>query len=499
MKRVLIANRGEIAVRIMRTCRVMGIETVAVCSEPDHEALHTRMADTVVNIGPAPAVESYLVIHKLIKAAKDAGADAVHPGYGFLSENAEFAQAVLDAGLTWVGADPATIEVMGDKVAARELMENAGVPVVPGVQNLGESAEELRDAAAKVGYPLMIKAAHGGGGKGMRVVAGEDELETAVESARREATAAFGNGTVYMEKCLIKPRHIEFQIFGDSQGQAIHLMERECSIQRRHQKILEETPAPGLDDALRQRMGDAAVAAARAVNYVGAGTVEFMVLETGEFYFLEMNTRLQVEHPITEARFGVDLVAGQLRVAAGEPLPWGQEDLVSRGHAIEARLYAEDPAAGFLPATGLLVRYRPPEGPWIRHDSGVSEGDEVTPHYDPMLAKLTVLGSTRQQAIDRLVQALREWEIHGVVTNCDFLTALVSHPEFVKGEVHTGFIQAHYGDGWSPDEANTLDAALALAVAGLFIQSDGVEHGQGPGRGDRFSPWTGLGGWRMGS
>jgi acetyl-CoA carboxylase biotin carboxylase subunit len=498
VKRVLIANRGEIAVRIMRTCRVMGIETVAVCSEVDKDALHTHLADEVVQIGPAAAVESYLVIEKLIEAAKAASADAVHPGYGFLSENASFAQAVVDAGLIWVGPEPATIKVMGDKVAARALMEEAGVPVVPGVQELGAKAKDWHAAAKRLGYPLMVKAAHGGGGKGMRVVADASELEAALDAARREAAGAFGDSTVYLEKYLSKPRHVEFQVFGDPQGQVIHLMERECSIQRRHQKILEETPAPGLDEGLRTRMGEAAVAAAKAVNYVGAGTVEFMLLETGEFYFLEMNTRLQVEHPITEARLGVDLVAAQLLVADGQALPWTQEELVPRGHAIEARLYAEDPAAGFLPATGTLVRYRPPEAPWVRHDSGVVEGDEVSPHYDPMLAKLTVWGATRQEAVDRLAQALQDWQIHGVVTNCDFLSALVGHPEFIAGKVHTGFIQTHYGDGWCPDPLSLLDAAVALAVADTLATKDGTESAQGPVRGDRFSPWRHLGAWRLG-
>lgn len=499
MKRVLVANRGEIAVRVGRACRAMGLETVAVYSEADAGALHVREADFAVCVGPAPAVESYLRADAILEAATRAGADAIHPGYGFLSENAAFARAVEEAGLIWVGPPPDAIASMGSKIASRAQMAAAGVPVVPGVNHLPDDPAARAQAAASLGYPVLVKASAGGGGKGMRGVDDPSELEEAVAGARREAGAAFADATVYLEKRLIRPRHVEIQVIADQHGTVLHLLERECSIQRRHQKVVEECPSPALDPELRRQMGEAAVAAARAVGYVGAGTVEFMLDERGSFYFLEMNTRLQVEHPVTEEVLGIDLVAAQLRVAQGEQLQWTQAELTPRGHAIEVRIYAEDPARGFLPATGTLLRYRPPAGPGLRHDGGVAEGDVVSPHYDPMLAKLIAYGETRDAAIGRMREALRRFEIHGVITNLDFLQALCAHPAFQAGATHTGFIDEHFGgDGWSPEPLGD-DALIAIALAEILGSRGASSAGQGAGRGDLVSPWRTLGPWRGGA
>ncbi|MCB9728990.1 MAG: acetyl-CoA carboxylase biotin carboxylase subunit [Deltaproteobacteria bacterium] len=496
MKRVLIANRGEIAVRVGRACRAMGLETVAVCSEADAGALHVREADQAVCVGPAAAIESYLLPDAILAAARDTGADAIHPGYGFLSENAGFARAVLDAGLLWVGPPPDAIAAMGSKIESRARMAAAGVPVVPGVDALPDDPDARAEAAAQLGYPVLVKASAGGGGKGMRGVAGPEELEAAVAGARREAGAAFADATVYLEKLLLRPRHVEIQVLADAHGAVLHLLERECSIQRRHQKVIEECPSPALDPALRERMGQAAVAAARAVGYVGAGTVEFMLDERGSFYFLEMNTRLQVEHPVTEEVVGIDLVAAQLRVAMGQPLPWTQQDIAPRGHAIEVRLYAEDPAREFLPATGTLLRYRPPTGPGLRHDGGVAEGDVVSPHYDPMLAKLIAVGETRDAARGRMLDALARFEVHGVTTNLGFLHALVAHPAFAAGDTHTGFIDEHFPEASRTAEAPDQDALIAIAVAELFGGGSARATTAGGGRGDTASPWHTLGAWR---
>lgn len=497
MKRVLIANRGEIAVRIARSCHALGMETVAVVSEADRDALHGRVMTHVVCIGPAEASASYLRVEAILDAAKQAGADAIHPGYGFLSENTGFARAVVEAGLTWIGPSPEAIDAMGSKIAARAAMMAAGVPVVPGA-DAPEEPEALLAAGDALGYPILVKASAGGGGKGMRAVHERESLLAAVAGARREAAAAFADDTVYMEKLLLRPRHVEVQIFGDTHGSVVHLLERECSIQRRHQKVLEECPSPALADSLRQRMGQAAVDAGAAVDYVGAGTVEFMLTEDNDFYFLEMNTRLQVEHPVTEEVLGVDLVAAQLSVAQGHPLPWTQEELEPRGHAIEVRLYAEDASRGFLPATGTLTRYVVPNGPGIRHDAGVEEGSEVSHHYDPMLAKLIVSGPDRAQAIGRLRAALNEWTIHGVVTNLPFLQKLVCHPAFMAGETHTGFIAEHFPDGVAADETPSDAALVALALAELLGDGSGggLAEGGGDSLADRFSPWRSLTGWR---
>ena len=441
--RLLVANRGEIARRIIRACRELGIHSIAVYSDADARSPHVVEADRAVRIGgPAPA-GSYLNIPALLEAARATGADAIHPGYGFLSERARFARAVEDAGLAFVGPPAAALERMGSKVGARRLMQDAGVPVVPGETVPDQSDAAVGAAALRVGLPALIKPAAGGGGIGMKVVRTERDLAALVPQARREALAAFGDGTLYVERLVERPRHVEFQIFADAHGQAVHLFERECSLQRRHQKVVEESPSPALQTPLRERMGAAAVAAARAAGYRNAGTVEFLLDGAGaepRFYFLEMNTRLQVEHPVTELVAGVDLVHAQLRVASGEPLPWAQGALSQRGHAIECRVYAEDPAQGFLPQAGPLLLYREPQGPGIRVDSGYREGSEVTVYYDPLIAKLIVHGETRETARHRAIAALRSFYILGIRTNIPFLLQLLDHPAFVAGTVDTTFL-----------------------------------------------------------
>ena len=477
--KVLIANRGEIAGRVAATCRAMGIATVAVASEADRTALHTRACDEVVVIGPAPARESYLRTERILAAAAETGADAIHPGYGFLSENAAFARSVEAAGLTWIGPPPEAIEAMGSKIAARLTMEAAGVPVVPGIHSAGQAIDALVVAAGKIGFPVLVKAAAGGGGKGMRAVHAHEDLVEAVEGAQREALAAFGDGAVYLEKLLVRPRHVEIQVFADRHGRVIHLGERECSVQRRHQKVIEEAPSPALNAELRAAMGAAAVAAARAVGDVGAGTVEFMLDADGQFYFLEMNTRLQVEHPVTELITGLDLVSWQIRVARGEPLPYADCPPL-RGWAMEVRLYAEDPQNGFLPATGRLLRYRLPSMPGVRLDTGYGEGDAISVHYDPMIAKLITWGETREAARERLVAALSAWEVAGLVTNQRFLLDLARHPAFAAGATHTGFIGEHWPDGYTaeaPPEALLTALAVAQAFGGSTPLASPFAHG----------------------
>jgi 3-methylcrotonyl-CoA carboxylase alpha subunit len=497
-RKLLIANRGEIALRIMRACREMGIATVAIYSEADANAQHVWQADEAELVGPAPAADSYLQIERIIAAASKHGCDAIHPGYGFLSENATFAEAVGTAGFCFIGPDPATIRAMGSKTAARQRMGEAGVPVVPGYHSESDD-RTLQDAAHALGYPLLVKAAVGGGGKGMKTVSHEAELLPAIHSARREAQNAFGDDQLFLEKLIENPRHIEFQILGDHFGTVVHLFERECSIQRRHQKIVEETPSPFLDESLRQRMGEAAVAAARAADYVNAGTVEFLVDERGDFYFLEMNTRLQVEHPITEWVTGLDLVKLQIKIAAGEPLPFTQAELHQRGHAIECRIYAEDPAHGFVPAAGTLQLVKEPQAPGVRVDSGVVSGDQVSPHYDPLLAKLSVLGMDRNDAIARMARALADYVILGdVVTNLAFLRTLCRHPAFRAGETTTAFIDQHLA-GWR--ETISPPSDLLLVAAAL---AETLERGAQPARQsaptatDPYSPWQQLQGFRTG-
>jgi acetyl/propionyl-CoA carboxylase alpha subunit len=443
IRRVLVANRGEIALRVIRACRVAGIESVAAYSDADVRAPFVLAADAAVRLGPPPAADSYLNVAALVDAARASGADAVHPGYGFLSERAHFARAIEEAGLTFVGPPAAAIERLGSKTGARRLMESAGVPVVPGETPEDQGDDALTAAANRIGCPLLVKPAAGGGGIGMKAVRAPAELPAALAQARREATAAFGNGRLYLERLIERPRHVEVQIFGDRHGALVHLFERECSAQRRHQKVIEETPCPALTPSLRGRIGAAAVAAARAAGYQNAGTVEFLLEGDGDdarFYFLEINTRLQVEHPITECVVGVDLVQAQLAVAGGAPLPWRQEDLSQRGHAIECRVYAEDPGRGFLPQAGPLLRYREPAGPGVRVDAGVVEGGEVPVFYDPLLAKLIVWGATRPEAIARTREALSRFEVLGVTTNLAFLQALLGDDAFVTGRLDTGFI-----------------------------------------------------------
>ena len=457
--KLLIANRGEIACRIIRTARAMGIATVAVYSDADARALHVRQADEAVHIGPSPAAESYLVGEKIIAAAKQTGAEAIHPGYGFLSENAGFAQAVIDAGLIWVGPKPSSIEAMGLKDAAKTLMMEAGVPVTPGYLGADQSAERLKKEADAIGYPVLIKAVAGGGGKGMRKVDKAEDFEADLQSCRREAKASFSNDEVLLEKWITSPRHIEVQVFGDSHGNVVHLFERDCSLQRRHQKVIEEAPAPGMDEATREEICAAAVRAAKAVDYEGAGTIEFIAdasegLRADRIFFMEMNTRLQVEHPVTEEITGVDLVEWQLRVAAGEPIPLQQEDLAITGHAIEARLYAEDPSSGFLPSTGPLDHFD--LGSEGRIETGVAEGDMISPHYDPMVAKLVVWEKTRADAIEALADIAESVEVWPVKTNAAFLANALLEDDFVEAQLDTGFIERKLerlvGDD-APDDA----------------------------------------------
>lgn len=490
---LLVANRGEIACRIMRTAKAMGLTTVAVHSAIDRTARHVREADIRVDLGGAKAADSYLDIDKLLAAARASGAQAIHPGYGFLSENAGFAQAIAEAGLIFLGPPASAIEAMGSKSAAKVLMEQAGVPLVPGYHGAEQSLETFREAAAHIGYPVLLKASAGGGGKGMKVVEDEGQLAQALASAQREARSSFGDARMLVEKYVLQPRHIEIQVFADQHGQCLYLNERDCSIQRRHQKVVEEAPAPGLSAALRQAMGEAAVRAAQAIGYVGAGTVEFLLDARGDFFFMEMNTRLQVEHPVTEAITGLDLVAWQIRVACGEPLPLRQADVPLRGHAIEVRLYAEDPAHDFLPSTGTLALYREPLlGPGQRIDSGVSEGDEVSPYYDPMLGKLIAWGEDREQARQRLLALLAGMAVGGVKSNLGFVQRILAHPAFASAALDTGFIPRH--------QADLLPAAEALPEA--FWQSAAqawlAHAGAAPRADDADSPWAAVSGLRLG-
>jgi len=471
IRRVLVANRGEIAVRVMRTCRERGLSTVAVYSEADRLAPHVQLADLAVPIGPAPASQSYLVIDKILDACRVTGADAVHPGYGFLSENEEFADGCLAAGITFIGPSAEAMRRMGSKTEARKTVAAAGTPVVPGDNgpdgNGFPTGEAARVAAKKIGYPVLLKAAAGGGGKGMRLVHADADLIAAFEGARREAINAFGDGTVYLEKAIQRPRHIEIQIFGDSQGNLVHLGERDCSIQRRHQKVIEESPSPVVTPELRARMGTAAIAAARAVDYVGAGTCEFLLGSDGGFYFLEMNTRLQVEHPVTEMIYGLDLVAWQLDVAEGKSLPLTQAELDARrrGHAVECRIYAEDPVK-FLPSPGRITHLRVPDGPYIRNDSGCYEGAEIPVHYDPMISKLVVWGDDRARAVARMRRALDEYQVRGIETNLAFHRRCLQHAAFIAGDYDTGYIGRHAGE-LAPgihDDGELVAAIIAAAL-----------------------------------
>jgi 3-methylcrotonyl-CoA carboxylase alpha subunit len=503
--KILIANRGEIAVRIIRACHELGITAVAVYSEADRSAMHVRLADEAYPIGPAPATASYLNVGRIIEVARRSGAQAIHPGYGFLAEQAHFAQACQEAGLVFIGPPPEAIALLGSKIAAKRLAESAGVPIVPGYMGDDQSPEKLRWEAARLGFPLLIKASAGGGGKGMRTVASSAEFDAALEGARREARAAFGDDAVFLERLIVRPRHVEVQVLADAHGNCIHLFERECSIQRRHQKIIEESPSPALTPELRAQMGAAAVRLAQAAGYRNAGTVEFMLDQQGHYYFLEVNTRLQVEHPVTELVTGVDLVHLQIAVAAGEALPLRQEELAQRGHAIEARVYAEDPAT-FLPATGRVALFAPPEGPGVRNDVGLESGDEVVVHYDPLLAKLIVYAPDRPAAIARLRRALDDYAVLGVTTNLPLLRAIAGHPDFAAGATHTDFLVASglAGVAFEPQHPppKVLAAAAiadldAIGFGGTAVQ--GVDGGSAAPTGDRrpvIDPWR-VGPWQV--
>ena len=502
--RILIANRGEIAVRVIRACREMGIESVAVYSEADARAFHTTVADRAVLIGPAAAAESYLSVDAIINAAQASGAQAVHPGYGFLSENPSLPAACQEAGITFIGPPADVIDGMGSKITARRLAQDAGVPVVPGDTPADQSDAAIVAAATRIGFPILLKPSEGGGGIGMKAVRDAASLGEAIAQARREAIAAFGDGTLYVERLVEKPRHIEFQVLADHHGHVVHLFERECSIQRRHQKVIEETPSTALTPSLRQRMGDAAVAVARAAGYRNAGTVEFLLEGTGDtarFYFLEMNTRLQVEHPVTEQVTGIDLVRAQIAIASGHTLPWSQDQLSQRGHAIEVRVYAEDPARNDLPQAGTLLLYREPSMPGIRVDAGVVEGSEVSVHYDPMLAKLIAWGENREAARRRALAALRSYPVLGIRTNIGLLVELLEHPRFIAGALDTGFLDEE-GDAMRARlRGEAPPAAIAVAAAARATGSAGPSGPAGANRfgpaGSNQDPWTSLRGARV--
>jgi len=508
--KVLVANRGEIAIRIMRACKELGIKTVAVYSSADENAQHVQFADEAILLGHAAPKESYLNADKIIRAALDSRADAIHPGYGFLSENASFALAVDSAGLSFIGPSADSIRAMGDKAESKMMMKAAGVPTVPGFEDI-KSINDFKKAAQEIGYPVLVKAASGGGGKGMRVVNSESELTESIEAARREALNSFGDERLLIEKYLADAHHIEIQVFGDIHGNLVHLFERECSVQRRHQKIIEESPSPLLTPELRARMGEAAVNAAKAVGYYNAGTVEFIFdsnpstsnpsTSSGQrlqpFYFLEMNTRLQVEHPITELATALDLVQWQIRVAAGEKFPFVQSDFRQRGHAIECRVYAEDAANGFLPSTGKLLQYIEPHGPGIRVDSGFAAGDEVSHFYDPLLAKLIVHAETRETAIQKMINALRDFVVHGVVTNIDFMQTVLTHDDFAKGKVSTNWVETNLeSGGLLPDQQDPDFQTLIVAALTDVVFAGGKSLPAVSNETDPFNPWKQTGNYR---
>lgn len=495
-QKILIANRGEIACRVIKTAKRLGIATVAVYSSADSEALHVQLADEAYLIGPAPSKDSYLRGDPIIDVALKCGAQAIHPGYGFLSENAEFAERCAKAGLIFIGPPADAIRAMGSKSAAKALVVGAGVPVIPGFYGDQDPAV-LEQAATKIGYPVLLKATAGGGGKGMRVVQDASQFQEHLAGAKREAKASFGDDEILIEKYLHHPRHVEIQVFADQHKHCIHLNERDCSIQRRHQKVLEEAPAPGLSSQLREQMGKTAVTCARAIGYVGAGTIEFLLAESGEFYFMEMNTRLQVEHPVTEMTTGLDLVEWQLLVACGEPLPLRQDQVPLRGHAIEVRIYAEDPSHDFLPSVGHLVHLRlPSENHHVRIDTGITQGSDISPHYDPMLAKLIVCDTNRNMALRRLARALSELQIVGVQTNICFLLNLINQTDFIQAHIHTGFIDAHR-DQIIPKSSVSSDDVVALASLFILLKRAEFAQQKAVQSHDSYSPWFAVDNWRM--
>jgi len=499
-RKVLIANRGEIAVRVIRACREMGLATAAVYSEADRSSLHVQLADEAVSIGPAPAAESYLDMSRIIRAAHDTGSEAIHPGYGFLAENADFARLCEKENLVFIGPRSEALALVGDKVRARQMMEKAGIPIIPGMKTIPKDVTEFETAARSIGYPVIVKASAGGGGKGMRIVHEEKDLKPAFEAGMREAKSAFGDESVYLEKYIEEPRHVEFQVLADNAGEMVHLFERECSIQRRHQKIVEETPSPALDPDLRARMAATAVQAMKAAGYTNAGTVEFLLDKNRNFYFLEVNARLQVEHPVTELVTGVDLVRRQILIAAGEKLNLNQEHLCQRGHALECRIYAEDPANNFLPSPGKILFLKEPQGPGIRTDGGIYSGWEVPIYYDPILAKLIVWAEDRETACRRMAAALDDFVILGIHTTIGFLKDVINHPEFRAGRTNTAFIK-NYFEGWTESGKSEIALRQALAAAAFDDLAAEARPGAGSAQGakqDAAAPWKTLGRWRIG-
>jgi len=494
-KKILIANRGEIAIRIIKACQELGIKTVAIYSDADKKAPHALIADEAVNIGSPTPIESYLNIPKIIKIAKKKKIEAIHPGYGFLAENPDFAATCEKSNIKFIGPSPKVISLMGDKIAAKKTMEKANVPVIPGYHGVKQDNDSLVEEGKKIGFPLLVKAAAGGGGKGMRIVHTKKDLLESIQAAKRESKSSFGDDTVFLEKYLDKPRHIEFQILADEKGNTIHLFERECSIQRRHQKIIEESPSPIMTGKLRTKMGKAAVAAAEAVGYTNAGTVEFMVDKDLNFYFMEMNTRLQVEHPVTELTTGIDLVKWQLKIAYGEKLTLQQKDLIQRGHAIECRIYAEDAENGFLPSVGQLKKVEEPNGPNIRVDSGILSNLNISPYYDPMLSKLIVYAENREDSINKMIWALSNYVILGITSNISFLKKVIEHHEFKKGNITTHFIDNYFKDWTITKKGLPIDAILALAVHdSMHSKKEEVVRYK---EADPHSPWKHVGRWRV--
>ena len=494
-EKILVANRGEIAVRIIKACQEMGVKTIAICSDVDTKSPHVLIADESVNLGDPTPVESYLNIPKIVKIAQEYNAEAIHPGYGFLAENPDFAETCNKSGIKFIGPSPQVISLMGDKIAAKKTMEEAKIPVIPGYHGKKQDTNSLVNEGLDIGFPLLVKAAAGGGGKGMRIVRSEDMLADSIESAKRESKSSFGNDIVFLEKYLEKPRHIEYQILADEHGNVIHLFERECSIQRRHQKIIEESPSPIMTNKLREQMGNAAVKAAKAVGYSNAGTVEFMIDEDLNFYFMEMNTRLQVEHPITELTTGIDLAKWQLRIASGEKLTLKQNDLIQRGHAIECRVYAEDPKNGFLPSVGTLRKVEEPRGPNIRVDSGIISNMNITPYYDPMLSKLVTYAENRNECIEKMIWALSHYVIMGVTSNIYFLKKVLQHSEFHKGNTTTHFIDNYFKDWTVSKNALTVEALISLAIYdSLHSKKEETVRFK---EADPHSPWKHMGRWRV--
>lgn len=495
IKKVLIANRGEIAIRVIRACKELGIPTVAVYSTIDEASLHTQMADEAVCIGNPPALESYLNMEVIVEFAKKAGADAIHPGYGFLAENSEFAKKCEEAGIVFIGPSSRVLKLVGDKVESRETVRKAGVPIIPGMHSVGKDIREFKKVAKEIGYPVIVKASMGGGGKGMRIVRDEKELQSAVSASRREAKSAFGDESVYLEKYIENPRHIEFQVLADGFGNVIHLFERECSIQRRHQKIIEETPSQALTPEIREKMSKTAKKVMEVAGYTNAGTVEFLFDKNKNFYFMEVNARIQVEHPVTELTTGVDLVKQQLLVAGGEKLTLKQEDIRQNGHAIEARIYAEDPTSNFLPSPGKILFLKEPQGPGVRVDSGIYSGWEVPTYYDPILSKLIVWGETREVSRRRLVQALKNYVILGIRPTIGFLIDILEHPKFIAGETNTNFIAENFGE-WQPNENGRNKALIAMAISSLRTQKTQSRFQSGLTQ-QTLTPWQEIGEWEI--